>query len=469
MKTSDGSGVMALVVLLAACTAAPQASPTVRGSPTPTPIASPIRVTASPSPSDGTPPSPTFAPTPRPMPSLTPAPAPTPQPVGGSSGFEIEWRKRAGGFGDGDGERDIAGSAVIDNRIVVVGTRWYYGDPIGESAVPTIWWEDGDLVWRLADVPVETDETELSAIVAGGPGLVVVGQRDYGERALLWLSSDGKTWQSADASALDGFVWGGHGPRLYAAENGLILIGRDGEAGGRAVALISADGQDWRMASDPTTQDVAGAYAFAGSGAGLTAFEKRVDSDGCDGMTGGTCRAGPVRVWRASGADSWTAVAELPASDDAWVHAAATGARGWVAVGESPAGPLAWWSADGITWHVAEAPPQGPRPRAMFAVSAGFVAVHFYQDDPGCTIEEQGSLTRTWTSSDGRIWRLVHETAAGDRLYSLRRRGERLIGIGLTASGAGGTWTARLPETSSDSGPPPTPQPSPSGQGCGDD
>lgn len=397
------------------------------------------------------------------MPSLTP----TPQPIGGSSGFEIEWRKRAAGFGNGGDELDIASSAVIDNRIVVVGTRWYDGDPIGEYAVPSIWWEDGDLVWRLADVPVETDETELSAIVAGGPGLVVVGQRDFGERAVLWLSSDGKTWQSADASALNGFVWGGFGPRLYAAENGLVLIGRDGEADGHAVALISTDGQDWRMASNPTTQEVAGAYAFAGSGAGLTAFEKRVDSDGCDGMTGGTCRAGPVRVWRASGADSWTVVAELPASDLAWVYSAAVGPRGWVAVGESPAGPLAWWSADGTTWHVAEAPPDYAL--STFGVSAGFVAVHFYQDDPGCTIEEEGSLTRTWTSSDGRVWRLVHETSAGARIYSLRRRGETLIGIGLTAAGAGGTWTARLPETSSDSGPPPTPQPSLSEQGCGDD
>jgi hypothetical protein len=355
--------------------------------------------------------------------------------------FDIQWQRHAADFGAA--RVQLVDSAVIDDRIVVVGSRF---DDNAGAYLPAIWWEDGDLVWRLADVPATTGQDPwLSAIISGGPGLVAVGSefdQDFSMRGLVWLSTDGKTWQSGDGSGLDNMVWNatsnGQGATLGLATDGLFLLGRDGEADGMTVALISADGSDWQLAGAETQAMAAGTYVLAGTGPQLTAFEREVDPDAsCGGMTGGVCQAGPVRVWRALGADDWQIVGELPQSSGGSLIAG-MGPRGWATVG----GDGAYLSADGIDWQRGDTPVPGDNLFEIFGVPAGFVGVGGRHPEEHCAADDCFSVT--WTSPDGRSWHLVDEME-GSSITSLRRRGSTLIAIGIDGAQTGAVWTAQLP------------------------
>jgi hypothetical protein len=423
------------------CTGAPVATPSVPGA---TASGSPA-ASESPSTSPGLSASPSLSPSVGPTaasPSTSPSSSPTAQAPSASplGPFDIEWQRQAADFG---ARVQLVDSAVVDDRIVVIGSR--FDDNVGGYA-PAIWWEDGDLVWRLADVPTTTGQDPwLSAIISGGPGLVVVGSgfdEDFALRGLVWLSTDGKTWQSGHGSGLDDKVWNatsnGQGATLGLALDGLVLVGRDGEADGVPVILVSADGSDWHLAGSATQQMALGIEALAGSGAQLTAFERRVDADACGDMTGGICTVGPVRVWRASGADDWQMVGELPDSDDGSL-VAGVGPRGWATVG----GDGAYISADGIDWQRGGSfEPVTDSLFEIFGVTAGFVGVGSSQPAEHCTADECFSLT--WTSPDGRSWQLVDEME-GSSISSLRRRGSALIAIGIDSAETGAVWTAQLP------------------------
>jgi hypothetical protein len=245
------------------------------------------------------------------------------------------------------------------------------------------------------------------------------------------------------------------------ADGGIIVLGRHGEP------FVSQNGRDWRISGDEATREMAlGAEALAGSGSELTAFSKHVDLTGCGDVTGDPCTNGPVLVWRSSGPESWSVVGELPESTGTTVIAAAVGPRGWVAIGDG----VAWHSADGITWEMADGPPQHPSPLGevlLFGTNAGFVGVGAYLVDQ-CAVDGGYVQSVTWTSSDGRVWR-VADTIAGPTVASLRRRGETLIALG-TYDWLGGpsssVWTAKLPEDSSDGDPPGDPAPLPTSEPC---
>jgi hypothetical protein len=380
--------------------------------------------------------------------------APVDIPLG--DGFTIAWKAHSPDFGQ---DTIVSASAVIDDRIVVIGSAY---DVEIDDFRPAIWWEDGDLVWRRATVPATTGEATLSAIFAGGPGLVVVGT-ESDETGLLWLSADGKEWQAADPTGLNGSVWTPGPSRVGMADGGVIVLGRFGEP------FVSQDGRDWRTSGDQATREMAlGAEALAGSGSELTAFSKHVDPAGCGGgdVTGDLCTGGPVLVWRSSGPESWSMVGELPDSTDTTVMAAAVGPRGWVAIGEG----IAWHSANGITWEKADGPPQYPSPLGevlLFGTNAGFVGVGAYFVDQ-CAVDGGYMETVTWTSSDGRVWR-VADTIEGPTIASLRRRGETLIALGTydwLGGASSAVWTAALPKDSSDGDPPQTPAPLPTSEMC---
>jgi hypothetical protein len=411
-----------LAALAVACTAAPQASPSppeaTSPSASPATTAEPASAPpASPSVSPSAPPTLTPPTSAIPSPMATPSAAPS-----AGTGLGIEWRQGAANFGP---DVKIRGSAVIDGRIVVIGAR-FLDDETGH--ITAIWWEDGDLVWRLAALPpFDPYEDSLTGIVAGGPGLIAVGSR-----GLLWVSADGRSWESIAGAGLPPDA------TIRVASDGLIALGwDDGEFSG---ALISTDGRHWRRSTDETTQRVAhGADLLAGSGDQLTAF---------------VYEGARVTVWRASAAESWTSIGELPGSRGAWIVAAAVGPQGWIALGDAR-GPLAWTSRDGLNWELAENAPPAHR-TAAFGVAAGFVVVRAHDPVGGCVIEPGNMRTETWTSSTGHIWRLVDEIADGATIVSLRRRGQTLIGIGLIGEKQGAVWTARLPDASSDAGPAPT-------------
>jgi len=401
-------------------------------------------------------PQPTFtaAPTVSPTPEApTEGPAASASPSTAAQGFAIDWKEHAPTFGD---ETRVVGSAVLDDRIVVIGSK-FGGDGMDR---PAIWWEAGDVRWRDAAVPSLERAAELLAIFRVGDSLVALGIGSADSRALLWLSTDGKTWESADGSLFDEALWN---PRLVpvgVAVGGATVLGRHGEP------FVTRNGRDWRVSTDTDTNEMADiSYGFAGSGTELTAFSKHVVPCGGD-ITGDPCTEGPVLVWRSAGPESWAKVGELPGSEHVSLIGAAVGPRGWVAIGES----VAWYSVDGRIWTRADGAPQAPvffDAMRIFGTQAGFIAVADYNVEQ-CAVDGGYRNTVTWTSSDGRVWR-VADTIENSDIVSLRRRGDTLIGLGnvYQLGGAyGQTWTAALPGDSSEGDGVPSPAPLPTSEVC---
>jgi hypothetical protein len=237
---------------------------------------------------------------------------------------------------------------------------------------------------------------------------------------------------------------------IAAAPDGLILTGHtDAGFGG---VFTSPDGRTWKRTNDAATERVIrDADLITGSGEQLTAFVYEDDR---------------VRLYRAQGVESWKPIGELPQSRGASVSSAAVGPVGWVALGDDR-GSIGWTSPDGVNWQLAPTAPTIGGVVAMFGVDAGFVALTMY--DPGaigCAVSDE-SHTVTWTSADGRIWRLGQDIDNSTRIQSLRRRGRTLIGIGIARHDEGAVWTARLPPAASDGGPTPSPTFVETGPGCG--
>lgn len=331
-----------------------------------------------------------------------------------------------------------------------------------EGSPAAIWWEDDDLVWRPADLPALRSNTLLLDVVAGGPVLVAVGQ-DFvnadGPEPLVWVSVDGRSWAAVDTAGL------GQGGMSHVAmgQAGLFAFGTGPSE--EPHAWISPDGRHWTSSPSESTLTVASNPALVGAGPTLTAFVPPPPA--ANGERG----AGPISVWRPSGSDSWNKVAELPASDGAYVDVAATGPLGWVALGQLEGHRLAWASVDGVTWQLAAAAPSRTV-STIFGDSTGFIGVGYYNTGTGCAISETDNVGQTWTSTDGNVWSLVDEFKSGEWIETLRRRNRTLIGIGLSyrdGDAVGTTWTARLPDTLTQPVPTPSPSPTPSptSEGCG--
>lgn len=347
---------------------------------------------------------------------------------------------------------------MVNDRIVIIGS-------IEEESGghPAIWWEGQDLVWQQATIPTTGGNAWLSDVTAGGPGLVAVGWdwvTPERPRPLVWLSSDGRSWDAVDTADLGQGQIG----RVGVTEAGLVAFATEAWDDVSPVAWTSSDGRDWQPSYSESVIEVASSRALVGSGATLTAFLQPRPAAGDE------TESVSVSVWRASSPDVWTKLAELPSSNGARVDVAAAGPLGWVAAGGTEERWLAWTSSDGVTWQLAASAPA--HVQAIFGDGAGFIGVGFYDPVGGCVISESNFIGQTWTSNDGRVWRLVDEFAPGHWIETLRKRGRTLIGIGLSFTeglGKGTVWTARLPDTVSQPIAPPavSPSPIPTSNGCG--
>ena len=102
-------------------------------------------------------------------------------------------------------------------------------------------------------------DQRIEAVAAGGPGLVAVGS-EYAPDAtegdtVVWTSPDGRNWSRASGANPD---LGGPGDQqmsaVVAGGPGLVAVGgeRVGDQGeGDAAVWTSPDGQDWTLVPDP--------------------------------------------------------------------------------------------------------------------------------------------------------------------------------------------------------------------------
>jgi hypothetical protein len=326
--------------------------------------------------------------------------------------------------------------------------------------------DDGDAaIWTSPDgmtwSRVPHDETvfggpdtqRMLSVIAGGPGLVVVGaDGSFGERdwdAAVWTSVDGITWSRVPH---DEVVFGGEESKAMTSVTvggpGLVAVGGAGhewDEGGDAVVWTSVDGIIWsRVPHDESVLGGARVQTMSSvtvGGPGLVA----VGSD----SQGRAHNDSDAAVWTSVNGITWSRVHH----DDEAVFGGigfqkmfgvTVGGPGLVAVGSDqpgddvPAGPSSaaavWTSVDGITWsrvHHDEAVFGGTGGQAMAAVTTagpGLVAVG--SDGGGYDTRADSAV---WTSVDGITWsRVTHDEAVfgGTRMSSVTVAGRGLMAVG---------------------------------------
>jgi len=288
------------------------------------------------------------------------------------------------------------------------------------------YWSSDGTTWELAQEfpPGE----RILTLTAGGPGFVAGGFAEDPARAAVWTSPDARSWQSVSDTSLNGGVIG----QLLPTASGLVGFGwrSDRDAAG---IWTSADGLEWLAATNETGLTVARGLEAVGAYAGRAIAVVREE----DGV--------PAEVWETTGRAEWTRIGSLPT--EARVERVAGGPAGWVAVGSS----LAWTSPDGREWSDGVS---GPDVAAdLIADEAGYVAVGWIGSLPGETCGDQRPFAgHTWTSSDGRTWRMMpvseeFREAMVTRLLVVDRT---LVGYGQRLTYGGGNmpvarWAAMLP------------------------
>lgn len=331
----------------------------------------------------------------------------------------------------------------------------------------------------------------LAAPADGYPSWTAVGSVSTGDDhvdAVVWTSSDGKTWNrttldpggadQAQASGVaaragrvvvGGTVIGSTGerrPRLWTAGpdgawNVVPLPGEDGQSidhvaagalgflvsgtAGAAPALWwSPDGGDWKRVRGPFGPDQA-VLGLAVGKAGMVAVGTIETSGDVDGM-----------VWFSADGTTWRTVPlgsagfAGPAAQHVLAVTAA-GDGGFVAVGDDANADrrfaVVWTSADGISWQrQPPSPDMGEVPGQVRTAGVGAAAVA----GSGPFVAAGGGYSaQIWTSADGRRWARdespVPDRASEDTGPVATDGRAQLVyvgGRGLYFRASGGTWTA---------------------------
>jgi hypothetical protein len=296
-------------------------------------------------------------------------------------------------------------------------------------------------------------DTEMSAVVAGGPGLVAVGHAGWSywgsdppvldPKAVVWTSTDGLTWQRIpDDEATFGGCWMNS---VVAGGPGLVAVGFcSGPVPERATVWTSIDGLTWqRIPHDEATfgSDTRMASVVVG-GPGLVAVGMADWSD--------------ARVWTSVDGLAWEQVPyDEAVFDGSVMTSVVAGGPGLVAIGdtggETPHA-LAWTSVDGLAWERVpydEAVFGGGTIKSVAAGGPGLVAVGTVDasaDHPG----PYQTHAAVWTSVDGLTWqRVPHDEAvfgraSGQGMNSVVAWGPSLIAVGaaLQEGADAAVWTS---------------------------
>jgi hypothetical protein len=210
----------------------------------------------------------------------------------------------------GHGLDVLAGSAVK-----LQGTQ--LGTPAGAAVATST---DGhSWMWRVL-AGGQPAAASISAIAAGGSGLVAVGFGDSVAQPTVWLSADGSTWQILPANSA---MASGELDSIAAGPGGYVVVGRDGPD---AAAWTSVDGTTWRRAPE--------------SPALAEAWMTRVVWTGSAYLAVGRTSAGDGAAWLSSDGSAWTGLDVTGAFKGTPIVAGAALGSHLVLVGQDSAGHL---------------------------------------------------------------------------------------------------------------------------------
>jgi hypothetical protein len=164
----------------------------------------------------------------------------------------------------------VVAIAAAHGRYVAIGETGPEGSPTGSAA----WWSDDGRRWsRVPPVALPPDAT-LEAVGAAPTGFVAVGSSVARDRAVVWLSADGRHWSSVvDQPSFHHFGLKVRMRGVAAGGPGLVVVGVSlfGTQFGSATVWVSADGTAWQQVQDVPAFDGAEMNAIVAREDGLVA------------------------------------------------------------------------------------------------------------------------------------------------------------------------------------------------------
>ena len=308
----------------------------------------------------------------------------------------------------------------------------------------------------------------INAVTAGGPGFVAVGGGclEEGEsgscEAIVWTSTDGRTWKRAPASDATniGFAFPLSGPRIgmfdvAAGAPGIVAIGYAARPNLQAAAWFSPDGASWeRITLGDVNSTRVNAVTWDGRSF-VAVGEDRSQFTDLKDLPTATARAA---VWTSADGRTWTRVPHTTVLDvggfidtmedpmTGGMRGVITGPAGLIAVGSvcqnNPAAcqSAAWTSTDGTSWERVVGMPTLPGVLKAVATSgSGYVAVGAQSCGSTPLSEVAGCPALILTSPDGQAWTRQPFEQSGD-LRTITWVGDRYFAT--APGGPGFLWTS---------------------------
>jgi hypothetical protein len=298
------------------------------------------------------------------------------------------------------------------------------------------WTSRDGLTWTRSTHVAGARDAYMEAVTLSGPGFVAVGTQARGATsdAAIWTSTDGVGWSRVPLS--EGFKYAS-ASAVVVFGAGLVATGESypGQGGSPAAVWSSTNGREWRRENTDEFQRPTG--SFSGNALGVIG-DRLILSGSQGGICAGVCRR---EIWTSEDGARWTRAPDSPTFDGAVTLRPELDfngrllASGFVAPVEGLAGDVPqtraalWSSADGVAWEQVTVP--APKRSAMghiLSLDPGLIAVGTVQDASGNV-----SQAITWTSTDGRNWKLE---AADPALRGTGIRNMLVTGQGLIAFGA---------------------------------
>lgn len=158
------------------------------------------------------------------------------------------WTRVTDGPGFSDGR--VGAIAEGPGGFVAVGTTGPVGHPTGSA----VWRSADGETWQRVEGGDALKAGEMASVTAGGPGYVAVGSDLASKAAVVWLSTDGRSWDVVPTQ--DSMTYHGLGITMadvVAAPSGqLVAVGHFlfGQQFGQGTAWTSADGRTWERMPD---------------------------------------------------------------------------------------------------------------------------------------------------------------------------------------------------------------------------